>query len=106
MTLVYKPGHPQANKNGMVDKSLVYEHLIKGAAAYVISDTIDPTRHMCDGRYYDSKAKFREVTRAHGCIEVGNEAPTLLKPRKPIEMDRGQRRNDIRKAIYELRNGR
>ena len=106
MTLVYRPDHPNANSNGLVDKSIAYAQLSKGAAPYVISDEISPTRHMVDGRYYTSKAKFREITRINGCIEVGNETSTLLKPRKPIEMDRGQRREDIKRAIHELRNGR
>jgi hypothetical protein len=70
---------------------------------YVISDTMNPTRHMASGRVFDSKRAFREETRAHGCIEVGNEP---LKPRTPIRLDKGQRRDHIRQAIYELRNGR
>lgn len=102
MGLVYKPDHPEANENGMIDRSLLYYE--RGEAAYVISDTMDLTRHMADNKMYDSKAKFREVTKAHGCIEVGNESATMLKPRKPATLDRRQRRDDIRRAIYELRN--
>ena len=105
MTLVYRPDHPAANENGMVDRSISLS-FVPGNAPNVISDAMPHTRHMCDGRYYDSKAKFREVTRAHGCVEVGNETSTLLKPRKPVELDRGQRREDIRSSLHELRNGR
>lgn len=75
-----------------------------GEASFVISDTMDPTRHMADGKTYDSKVKFRQATRAAGCIEVGSETATLLKPRQPIQLDQGKRRDDVKRAIYELRN--
>lgn len=75
-----------------------------GTASFVISDEMPHTRHMADGKYYTSKAKFRQATRAHGCVEVGTETQTLLKPRKPIELDRSQRREAIRQSIHELRN--
>lgn len=103
MILIYRPQHPQANSNGLVDRSLVgYE---TGSAPSVIRDEMDPTRHMCDNRMYTSKAKFRAVTKAHGCVEVGNETATLMKPRKPIPLSREKRREDIRRTIYDLRNG-
>src|SRR6266478_9874879 len=99
MPWIYRPDHPKANANGLVDRSLVgYE---TSDAPYVISDTMDPTRHMCDSKYYTSKAKFREVTKAHNCIEYGNEAATLLKPRTPVPLDRAKRRDDIKRAIWE-----
>jgi hypothetical protein len=75
-------------------------------ATYVISDTMDETRHMADGKYYTSKTAFRQATKAAGCVEVGNETSTLLKPRKPVELDRRQRREDIQRTIYELKNRR
>lgn len=40
----------------------------------VITDIIPDTWHPADNKYYSSKSKFREVTRAHGCIEYGNES--------------------------------
>lgn len=75
-----------------------------GSASYVISDEMAETRHMADGKYYTSKAKFRIATREAGCVEVGTETATLLKPRKPVELDRGQRREAIQQAIHQLRN--
>lgn len=75
-----------------------------GSASYVISDEMAPTRHMADGKMYTSKVKFRQATRAHGCVEVGTETKALLTPRKPIELDRGARREAIKRTIYELRN--
>lgn len=73
----------------------------KSSAPYVISDTMAPTKHMGTGEVLDSKAKFRSATRASGCIEIGNET---VKPRIPEKLDGGQRREAIRKAIYDLRN--
>ena len=72
---------------------------------YYNSDEMPPTRHMINGKYYTSKKKFRDETRARGCIEVGNETKTLTKRRKPVKLDRRRRRNDIKKAIYDLKNG-
>lgn len=77
-----------------------------GGAFYVISDEMAPTRHMADGQHYTSKAKFRAATRAHSCVEIGNETATVLKPRKPVALDRGRRRDDIRQAIHQLKEGR
>lgn len=86
-------------RNGKIVERSPYEG---PAAAYVISDEMAPTRHMADGKHYTSKKKFRDATRAAGCVEYGNE--NLLKPRKPVGLDRGQRRDDIRRAIHEIRN--
>ena len=105
-TYVRRPGHPHANSNGMVDKTLLYADYVVGSAPGVISDTMDATRHMADGKLYTSKSAFRAATKAAGCVEVGNETPTLLKPRKPIPLDRGARREAIQRAVYELKNGR
>lgn len=104
MSLVYRPNHPSCNDNGMIDRSLLeYE---RSEAPYVISDTMELTRHMGDGKYYSSKAEFRAVTKALGCLEVGNEKATMLKPRKPIPLSREKRRDDIKRTLYELRNQR
>ena len=47
---------------------------VRASALHCVSgDSMEPTWHPCDGEIYDSKSKFREVTRANGCIEVGNE---------------------------------
>ena len=42
-------------------------------AHLVIGDEMKDTVHPCDGRVYNSKSEFRKTTRAHGCIEIGNE---------------------------------
>jgi hypothetical protein len=100
MRLVYKPNHPHANENGMIELT---ESRSNDPHFYVISDTMESTRHMADGRYYTSKRKFRDATKAAGCVEIGNEAP---KTRTRIPLSREKRREDIKRTIYEIRNGR
>lgn len=91
-------------RNGkLVDKATAGP---KNGSAYVIKDEMEATRHMADGKYYTSKSKFRQATRDAGCLEVGNEVGTLLKPRQPVQLDRRQRVEDIKRTIYELRNNR
>jgi predicted RNA-binding protein with PUA-like domain len=106
---VYCPEHPEANHNGMITADLHFlwkvQH-VHGSAAHYISDHMDATQHMANGQYYDSKSEFRKVTRAYGCIEVGNEIPTLTKPRPDVKIDRRERRDHIRRAIQELKSGR
>ena len=103
ITLVYRPDHPRAGSNGMVNKAWVFEPC-SSSAPYVISDTMDSTRHMADGQFYTSKAKFRETTKAHGCVEVGNESAYLNKPRPKVQLSKEKRVDDIKKAIYQLKN--
>ena len=95
-TYVYRNGE-------LVEKSLAVPKHQSGSATHVIRDEMEPTKHMADGQMYTSKAKFREATRAAGCVEVGNETATLLKPRQRVELSREQRRNEIRRAISQLR---
>lgn len=102
MPLVYRPKHPMANENGLVERALLGP---EGSDPhfYVISDEMAPTRHMADGKHYTSKAKFREATKAAGCVEIGNEP---VRQRKRIPLSREKRREDIRRSIYDIRNGR
>lgn len=117
---LHRPGHPFANERGMVEKSVYYEyryltepdddkHAVIGnqrVEVNFISDGMADTRHMANNKYYDSKSAFRKATKRAGCIEVGNETETLLKPRKIIEPTRKQRREDIKKSLYDIRNGK
>lgn len=97
-TFVYRRGKlVDRNKAGPRNAKL-------GSASFVISDEMAETRHMADGKTYTSKAKFRQATRAAGCVEVGNETTTLLKPRQQVQLDPVKRRDDIRRAIYEACN--
>lgn len=63
----------------------------------VISDTMDPLVHPATGRLMDSKSQFRAITRAAGCVEVGNE--TQRDTRKP---EVGGVKADIAQAIRQL----
>lgn len=87
------------------DGKLVEKTSLYSDAPYVITDEMPATRHMADGKHYTSKKKFRQATKDAGCVELGNETP-LTKPRKKVELDRRERRDDIRRAISELRDGR
>lgn len=107
----YRPKHPNASINGYVTKEEADQwdynaELDKSsdniACPMVIGDCMPETKHMADGQYYTSKAKFRKATRAAGCIEVGND-PAILRPKKVIVPDRQERRNDIRQAIQQLK---
>lgn len=92
-------------RNGeLVDKSLAPPVYAADGAAYVISDEMPATRHMATNEMFTSKAKFRQATRAANCIEIGNETATLLKPRKPIQLSREQRVQEIKRVIQELKN--
>ena len=80
----------------MADAIAVDAHL------HIIRDEMDPTRHMGTGEYFTSKAKFRQRTKDIGCVELGND-PSLLKPRKPVMLDRQKRIDDIKRTIEQLR---
>ena len=104
MGMIYRPDHPQANENGLIDRSLDYQPET-GVAPNVISDTMSETRHMATGRFHTSKSEFRKDTKASGCIEFGND-PALTRPRKPVPLSREKRREDIRRTLYDYRNGK
>src|SRR5690606_19832485 len=113
---LYKPDHPMANEKGFVEKSDYYyfnsltkedKRMMMGnkpVTFHYISDEMQPTMHMCNGKYYTSKKKFRDETRARGCIEVGNDTAPLLKPRKPILPDKRERIEQIKQVVKELKD--
>jgi hypothetical protein len=73
----------------------------------LMRDSIDPCRGM-DGRMYDSLSGYRRTLRPDGnpqgerYTELGNEEL----PVAPNTFDRGKRRDDIKAAIEDVRNGR
>lgn len=69
----------------------------------VISDTMDLTEHI-DGKFYDSKSRFRKVTKAHGCVEVGNDPARFRKPERK-KPDRKAIKDAVKRADYLVRNG-
>ena len=59
------------------------------SAPAVHQDTMNPLKHPCDGRVYESRSQYDRVTKAHGCQEIGNdymgkdgEVKQLFKPRE------------------------
>ncbi|MBX2989456.1 MAG: hypothetical protein KF802_16325 [Bdellovibrionaceae bacterium] len=74
---------------------------------YVTSDNLgEPIKHLATGVYSDSKSFHRMKNKELGLVEIGNEKAAHLKQEAPAKLDKRQRKNDIRKAISELRNGR
>ena len=66
-------------------------------------DAMDALQHPCTGEMIDSKSKFREVTRANGCREIGNDIPDHWKQR-PDPVAAGLDA-DIATAIEQLEQG-
>ena len=91
--IIWKPAPPEEPKPRIAPARGAF------SCPMVISDTMDPTEHI-DGRFYDSKTKFRAVTKAHGCVEIGNDPARLRKPAKP-KADPVKRREAIQKAIAQ-----
>lgn len=69
---------------------------------YIIRDTMDALVHPANGEVLDSKSRFREVTRAHGLVEVGNDAVNTQNSRTDYVKSRKQ---DIATAIEMLEQG-
>lgn len=60
----------------------------------LITDEMPAAEHV-DGRFYTSKAAYRQVTRAHGLTEVGTEKIKRPKPK----MSKAAREAGINKAV-------
>lgn len=70
----------------------------------VITDTMDALQHPCTGEMVTSKSAFRALTKAHGCIEVGND-PARLRPRVRPKTDRKSIRDSLSKARARFSRG-
>lgn len=83
-------------RNGqLVEKSLATP--LRSSGPFVISDHLPDLKHPITGKPMDSKSNFRAVTRAHGCVEVGNETQKDTR-----RVDAGNLKADIAQAIREL----
>jgi hypothetical protein len=67
----------------------------------IIGDTMAPAMHPCTGETMDSKSRFREVTRANGCVEYGNDVPLPAPP----AYDHAELQNDIATAAEQVEQG-
>lgn len=75
-------------------------------APFVITDDMPALKHMANGKFYTSKARFREVTRQLGYEEVGDQTEWRAKPDPAKEAkDDEARRETIAKAYYAVRDG-
>ena len=93
-------GKQWALRNGKMVEIPKHSTIYVDAPA-VHDDEMDPIQHHCDSKYYTSKSEFRKTTRAHGCIEVGNEPLENMK--RPPKLDEGCVEQDIAEAykIFE-----
>lgn len=102
MTVVYRPNHPQANENGMVHVSIAGPRNEKAQATYVISDTLhNHIKHPGTGEMIDSKSRFRQATRAAGCVEVGTDS-AASRPRPRFDVSEREIAMDVKRSIAEL----
>jgi len=94
-------------RNGRLVPKRLAQPLVKAndPKIHVISDVMDPLKHMGTGRIHTSKAAFRADTRALGCDEVGNDPAATrdigLKRVEPSEYEIVQ---DVKRALQELRS--
>jgi len=70
---------------------------LRSSGPYVQSDYLPDLRHPRTGKIMDSKSQFRAVTKAHGCVEVGNEVQ-----RDTRRYDAGDIKSDIARTFSEL----
>jgi hypothetical protein len=70
------------------------------SAPNVISDNMDATRNMADGKFYDSKRGFEKAVRAAGCEIVGNDT-SMFNQRPHTPEITG---HDVKAAIEQLRS--
>lgn len=79
--------------------------VVRDKSAAVHQDSMDPITHPCDpfGAPIDSKSKFRQITKANGCEEVGNDRNL----RTPVmkEVSEQDYVDSVRKAINDCRYG-
>lgn len=99
---LYRPGHPMANENGMVDSAMAGPCPKDGEAPYVISDIIDATWHPATGQRFDSKSNFRRATKASGCEEVGTSRQT---DRREIAVKTKEVARDVIEAVKKVNQG-
>jgi hypothetical protein len=71
------------------------------SAPHVIGDTMPETEHPCDGKVYTSKSAMARVTKAHGCIEMGND-PQRFRVPKRVNPNRDEIRASLRRAKSRL----
>lgn len=72
---------------------------------YVVSDSlggINGMYHHAALRRYDSKSQYRQATRDHGCVEIGNEWNAATKPRAYVESTDRAIESGVNDALHRL----
>jgi hypothetical protein len=92
-------------RNGrLIDKRLAGPMQIASSGGpNIISDIMAPLKHPGTGAVIDSKARFRQHTRAAGCVEVGTD-PAAMRERPRHTVSEVEIVNEVRQAIAELRS--
>jgi hypothetical protein len=76
-------------------------------APFIASDSLGmEVKHLATGRMSDSKSEHRRLNKQLGLVELGNEKKAHLSQPAPTKLDKRERKNAIRKAIKELKEGR
>lgn len=84
-----------------LDDKAYHERQLANVAHGYIPDEMEPTKHPITGEYFTSKAKFRAVTRAHGCEEVGTAYENGYAPEKELHREWQSRMKDVKQGIRE-----
>lgn len=114
----HDPENPLANENGMVTIDDYYAYLaFKGGAEdkrmfngnepvvlRFISDSMPPTRHPSNAKIYESKKRFRDETKARGCVEVGTNIEGFKRKEYIQPSSRKERRDAIKRSIDDFKN--
>lgn len=67
-----------------------------------ISDHMEPTQSMADGKVYDSKRAMSAATRRAGCIEIGNEK---IPPRQRQTVTKREVKDSLERAQARWNRG-
>jgi hypothetical protein len=68
-------------------------------ADYHVMPDIQPYQSMCDGSMITSRSQHREHLRAHGVIELGNEAPRA----KPADIRKTGVKQELLKSVQQAK---
>lgn len=85
----------------LVDVTSDYTPRPRADGLLIIPD-IQPYQSVITGETIAGRRQHREHLKMHGCIELGNEK---MKPKPMREIPKQERREAIRKAIHDLKNG-
>lgn len=90
-----------------VKKQVVPVHEIQREAKALdlyIQDEMAPTRHPVTGEVFTSKSKFREVTRALGFEEIGNDYDSGYEPERKLERESEAFRQKFKQHLIDNYN--